>query len=245
MKRELLEALNRARREKREAALLRWLDGGTEALVVEGETVFGPRPDGVLAEALAAALRDDRCRLVETEDGPVFIEVFTPPLRLVVVGAVHITQALLPIARVCGYRTIVIDPRRAFATAERFPDTEIVTDWPDEALEALALDRRTAVVTLTHDPKLDDPALAVALRSPAFYVGALGSRRTHAKRIPRLREMGFSPQEIGRIHAPVGLDIGAVSPGEIAVSILAEITSVLRRGGMRRERGDQPATLGA
>ena len=230
MKLALLEELNRARSAKRQACLLRFLDSHEEALVVDGEPVCG-RPLG--EEELAAAreaLREDRCRLVETAREPVFLQVFNPPLRLVLVGAVHIAQALAPMAALAGYAVTVVDPRRAFATDSRFPDIALLGDWPDEALEALAPDRRTAVVTLSHDPKLDDPALEVALRSPAFYIAALGSRRTHQKRLARLREARFTEAELARIHGPAGLDIGAVSPAEIAVSILAEMTAVLRRG---------------
>ena len=152
----------------------------------------------------------------------------SPPLRLFVVGAVHIAQALAPMASLLGYAVTVIDPRRAFVTAERFPDVTVVTEWPDEALVAAELDARSAVVTLTHDPKLDDPALHVALASPAFYIGSLGSRRTHARRIDRLTEAGFTPETLARIHAPVGLDIGAVTAGEIAASIAAELTASFR-----------------
>ncbi len=226
----LLEALNRARAGKREVCLLRFLDTHEEALVVDGEPVCGgPLGEEVLAAA-RTALREDRCRLVETAQGPVFLQVFNPPLRLVLVGAVHIAQALAPMAALAGYAVTVVDPRRAFATDSRFPDIALLDDWPDEALLALAPDRRTAVVTLSHDPKLDDPALEVALRSDAFYIAALGSRRTHQKRLARLREAGFTETELARIHGPAGLDIGAVSPAEIAVSILAEMTAVLRRG---------------
>ena len=146
---------------------------------------------------------------------------------MIVVGAVHIAQSLVPMAALAGYDVTVVDPRRAFATDARFPGVTLSTDWPDDALTALDPDRRTAVVTLTHDPKLDDPALAVALRSTAFYIGALGSRRTHARRVERLREAGFNDKDIARIHAPIGLDIGAVSPAEISISILGQITEVL------------------
>jgi xanthine dehydrogenase accessory factor len=163
-------------------------------------------------------------------DGRSFVHVHNPPLRLLVVGAVHIAQALVPMARIAGYDVQVIDPRPAFGAAARFPDTQIAEDWPDEALDRLGLDARTAVVTLTHDPKLDDPAITAALRSDIFYLGCLGSTRTHAKRVARLEEAGFSGDEIARIHAPVGLDIGARGPAEIAVSVLAEITQRLRKG---------------
>jgi xanthine dehydrogenase accessory factor len=172
--------------------------------------------------------RSDRSGM--EEDGR-FTCIYNPPLRLIVVGAVHIAQPLLNIARSCGYDPTLIDPRAAFGSAERFPGETIVEDWPDEAMAALAPDARTAIVTLTHDSKLDDPAIRVALGSGCFYLGCLGSTRTHAKRVDRLREAGFDADQIARIHAPVGLDIGAKSPAEIAVSVMAQITQVLRRGG--------------
>lgn len=163
-------------------------------------------------------------------DGDVFVAVHNPPLRLVIVGAVHIAQALVPMARIAGYDPMIIDPRGAFGSEARFPGERILADWPDEALAQIGLDTRTALVLLTHDPKLDDPALHVALRSTCFYIGALGSRRTHAARVARLETDGFTMDEIGRIHAPIGLDIGASGPPEIAVSILAEMVQRLRRG---------------
>ena len=161
-------------------------------------------------------------------EGDTFVAVLNPALRLIVVGGVHVAQPLVEMARLAGYAPTVVDPREAFASADRFPGTALSHDWPDEALRALALDARCAVVMLTHDPKLDDPALMVALRSPAFYVGALGSTRTHAKRVARLTEAGVSEDEMARLHAPIGLPIGAASPAEIALAILAEITARLR-----------------
>ena len=175
--------------------------------------------------ALAARFRADQSGVDEAE----FAVIHNPPLRMAVVGAVHIAQALLPLARGCGYDALLIDPREAFGSAARFPGERISQDWPDEALRLFGLDARTAVVTLTHDPKLDDPAIRAALRSDVFYLGCLGSTRTHAKRVARLAEAGFTEAEIARIHAPVGLDIGAKSPGEIAVAIMAEVTQALRR----------------
>ncbi|MCY4288178.1 MAG: XdhC family protein [Aestuariivita sp.] len=157
-----------------------------------------------------------------------FVTLHNAPLRLVAVGAVHIAQALLPMSRIVGYDSIVIDPRESFATSERFPDDTIVIDWPDEALATLGLDVRTALVSLTHDPKLDDPSLEFALNSEAFYIGALGSIRTHASRLDRLRKNGFDEQSLERIHGPIGLDIGAASPEEIALAILAQMTARLR-----------------
>lgn len=165
------------------------------------------------------------------EDAQTFVAIHNPPLKMIVVGGVHIAQHLLPLARACGYDPILVDPRPAFGSPERFPDVQILEDWPDAALLLAGLDARTAVVTLTHDAKLDDPAIKAALTSDVFYLGCLGSTRTHAKRITRLREAGFSDEQIGRIHAPVGLDIGGRSPAEIAVSVMAQITTRLRKGG--------------
>jgi len=176
---------------------------------------------------------EDRFRMDRSgfeENSRTFVAIHNPPLRLVVVGAVHITQALLHMARIAGYDPLVIDPREAFASSDRFPGETLVLDWPDEAVEAHGLDSRTALVLLTHDPKLDDPALHAALRSDCFYIGALGSKRTHAKREARLTEAGFTAGEIARIHGPIGLDIGASGPPEITVSILSEMTQVLRKG---------------
>ncbi|MDP3196412.1 XdhC family protein [Tabrizicola sp.] len=176
--------------------------------------------------ATDARFRSDRSGM--EEDGR-FIAIHNPPLRLIVVGAVHIAQPLLQIARTCGYAPTLIDPRAAFGSAERFPGETILDDWPDEALAQLHPDARTAIVTLTHDPKLDDPAIRFALNSKAFYLGCLGSTRTHAKRVERLLAEGFSPEQIAKIHAPVGLDIGAKTPAEIAVSVMAQVTETLRK----------------
>ena len=166
--------------------------------------------------------------------GDWFVCIHNPPLRMIVVGAVHIAQPLMQMARLAGYDAVLVDPRDAFATRDRFPDETIVRDWPDEALAAQGLDARTAVVTLTHDPKLDDPAISQALRSDVFYLGCLGSKKTHAKRVARLQQDGYSDADIGRIHAPIGADIGASSPAEIALSIMAQITERLRRPETRR-----------
>ncbi|MEP2717003.1 XdhC family protein [Pseudophaeobacter sp.] len=181
--------------------------------------------------ALLQGVYEDRMRLDRSgveEDGETFVAVHNPPLRLVVVGAVHIAQALVPMAQLAGYDPAVIDPRAAFASPERFPGVTLLEDWPDEAVATLGLDARTALVLLTHDPKLDDPALEAGLRENCFYIGALGSKRTHASRIERMLTAGFSKQDLDRIHGPVGLDIGAAGPAEIAVAILAEMTAVLR-----------------
>jgi xanthine dehydrogenase accessory factor len=175
---------------------------------------------------IAARFRADRSGV----EGDAFVAIHNPPLRLVIVGAVHIAQPLLTISRAAGYDCTLIDPRGAFGSAARFPDETILDDWPDEGVMKAGLDPRAALVTLTHDPKLDDPALRAALGSDAFYIGCLGSTRTHARRIERLTAAGFGPEALARLHAPVGLDIGARTPAEIAVSIMAEITRVLRKG---------------
>ncbi|WP_300547453.1 XdhC family protein [Roseovarius sp.] len=182
----------------------------------------------LVREGYAERFRMDRSGF--DEDGETFVAIHNPPLRLIIVGAVHIAQALVPMARIAGYDPLLIDPRESFASDARFPGETILHDWPDEAVQAYGLDGRTALVLLTHDPKLDDPALAEALRSDVFYIGALGSARTHAKRVERLESAGFSPDEIARIHGPIGLDIGSAGPAEIALAVLAEITRVLRLG---------------
>lgn len=228
MKRETLDRLLEARAAKRPCALLRWLDGGAEALVVDGQVVLGEVP-APAQDAIADALRRDKGMTLQTDAGPLFIQVFNPPLRLMVVGAVHIAQALVPIASLTGYDVTVIDPRRAFASDARFPGVNVRRDWPDEALEELRPDARTAVVTLTHDPKLDDPALDLALRSEAFYIAALGSRRTHAARLERLAALGHDAPALGRIYGPAGLSLGAISPAEIAIAVMAEMTQTLRQ----------------
>lgn len=222
-----LDALLEAQKTKEPVVLVTAIDGGAQALVAESGTTGTLTITPALQAAVDKAILQDRSASVEVDGKRYFLQVQIPPRRLIVVGAVHTAQSLVPMAAIAGYAVIVVDPRGAFATELRFPGVTLNTDWPDDALTALDPDRRTAIVTLTHDPKLDDPALHVALRSDAFYIGALGSRRTHARRVDRLREAGFNDKEIGRIHAPIGLDIGAVSPAEISISILAEITEVL------------------
>jgi xanthine dehydrogenase accessory factor len=212
----MLADLVAARAAKQSVAYAVDPEQGTRAL-------YRPKEDA----AADLRLRSDKAGL--EEDGR-FIAPHNPPLRLIVVGAVHIAQPLLVMARACGYAPTLIDPRATFGAAERFPGETVLDDWPDEALAALAPDSRTAIVTLTHDPKLDDPAIQLAIRSQAFYLGCLGSKKTHAKRVERLQAAGFSEAEIARIHAPVGLDIGAKTPAEIALSVLAQITQVLRQG---------------
>jgi len=231
---EILDRLLAERSAGRPVALLTRLSDGHQCLWPDDAC------PGALAEAAAAALRDDQARTVTLDGEPWFVHPHNPPLRLVVVGAVHIAQALVPMAARLGFAVTVVDPRRAFATEERFEGVTLSTDWPDEALDALRPDARTAIVTLSHDPKLDDPALDRALKSPAFYIGALGSRRTHAKRVARLKEMGFDDAAIARIHAPIGLDIEAVTAPEIALSILAEIVAVRRGAALAARR--QPSS---
>ncbi len=228
MKLPLLEKALAASRSGRAAVLLTHLQSGHQSFIEGSETIGDLTLDAATLEAIRKAVTDDRNMTVETAQGPVFIEVFNPRLRCIIVGAVHIAQPLARMAALTGYLVTVVDPRTAFASDERFPDVTLSTDWPDEALEKLKPNRRTAIVTLTHDPKLDDPALAAALRSDAFYIGALGSKKTHAARLKRLTGLGFGEAELARVRGPVGLDIGAVSPAEIAVAIMAQITQVLR-----------------
>jgi xanthine dehydrogenase accessory factor len=230
MKGKFLDAVIAAGAEARTVALATELTSGAQ-LFFDGDTVEGDlQLDEASAVAVREALRADRNITLDTAAGRVFVQVFSPPRRCFVIGAVHIAQPLVPMLIAADYKPIVIDPRGAWATEARFPGVELSTEWPDEALERLKPDRASAVVALTHDPKIDDPALIAALRSDCFYIGALGSRRTHAKRLERLTAEGFGENELSRIHAPIGLNIGAVSQAEIAVSILGEITSVLRRG---------------
>ncbi|MCX7381488.1 MAG: XdhC family protein [Alphaproteobacteria bacterium] len=219
---ELLADLTAARAAKRPVVMATRLPGG-EQMLLPAEGV-----DAELAAAAQRALDRDESGTVRIGNTDWFLHAYNPPMRLIVVGAVHISQALVPMAAQMGLSVVVVDPRRSFATEERFPNVTIMTDWTDEAIEALAPDVRTAVVTLTHDPKLDDPALDIALKSPAFYIGSLGSRRTHARRLDRLRAMGHSEEALARIKGPVGLDIGAVTAPEIALSILAEFVAARR-----------------
>ena len=224
-RRGLLDSLLEAWREKRPVVLATELASGAQQLIGK-EAHAGV--EAALLEAAQTALARDACRILRLGGRELFVQPFDLPLRLIVVGAVHISQSLAAMAPLAGYEVVVVDPRRDFASAERFPGVAVSSEWPDPALRALAPDRRTAVVTLTHDPKLDDPALEVALASDAFYVGSLGSRKTHAARLARLRRLGIPEAALARIHAPVGLAIGARSPAEIAVSILAEIIATLR-----------------
>src|SRR6266446_5009815 len=230
MKGRVLDAVIAAGRESRSVALATDLATGRQLLVDGGSTEGELELATAALDTVRGAMRSDRNTTLETPSGRVFVEVFSPPRRCFVVGAVHIAQPLVQMLKLADFGVTVIDPRGSFATEARFPGVELTQEWPDEALERLKPDHRSAVVTLTHDPKLDDPALAVALRSECFYIGALGSRRTHAARCQRLTEMGFTEAELTRIHGPIGLSIGAVSPAEIAVSILGQMTQILRRG---------------
>jgi xanthine dehydrogenase accessory factor len=222
VKGDVLKALTEARAKGLGVVLATRLDTGEQRLIKPTDRA------GSLAAAAQSALARDQSTNIDIDGATWFLNVFNSPPKLYIVGAVHIAQPLSQMAALSGFDVIVIDPRTAFATNERFPNLHLIAAWPDEALADLPLDRRTAVVTLTHDPKLDDPALIAALNSEAFYVGALGSKKTHAARIGRLKSVGFDDDAITRIHGPVGLDIGAVSPAEIAVSIMAQIVERLR-----------------
>ena len=221
MKREVLEQLLAARANRQAVALITDLKTGEQRLVTRAEAKDDP-----LAQKLDEAFRFDQSGSHEGQ----FINIHNPPLRLVIIGAVHIAQSVIPIAQGLGYDVTVIDPRGAFATGARFPGIALHAEWPDEVIPKVGLDPRTAMIALTHDPKIDDPALHAALKSEVFYIGALGSKKTQASRAERLKAAGFSEAEIGRIHGPIGLDIGAKGAPEIAVSIMAEVTRALRLG---------------
>src|ERR1700733_10533263 len=223
MKLSLLTALNAERAARRAAIVVTDVESGEQRLVKAADIAKDP-----LKAVLAEHLRSGKSGMEETAEGRVFLTVYVPAAQLIVIGAVHISQALAPIGKLLGYDVTIVDPRTAFATPERFPDVKVVAEWPDTALPPLNVDHYTAFVALTHDPKIDDPALLHALSRDCFYIGALGSRKTHARRVERLRAQGVSDADIARIHAPIGLNIGAVSPAEIAVSIIAQITERLR-----------------
>ncbi|NQU68961.1 MAG: XdhC family protein [Rhodospirillales bacterium] len=229
MKTEILNRLLQDQKAKRQVALLTHLETGAQSLVYPDETHGDLAVDAALQTVTLDAFRDDRSHIQATPNGDVFIQVFNPSLRMVVVGAVHIAQPLARMAAMSGWDVTIVDPRGSFASSDRFPGVHLINEWPDEALTELDLDRRTAVVTLTHDPKIDDPALQVAIRSAAFYIGSLGSRKTHAARLKRLKDADFTDDEMARIHGPVGLSLGAVSPSEIAVSILAQVIQSLHQ----------------
>lgn len=223
-----LAALNAERQARRAAVLVSDLAAGTQRLVKQAAIASDP-----LAEVLDRQLRSGKSGMVEVDGTSYFLTVQAPHPRVVVTGAVHISQAMAPMARALDLDLVVIDPRTAFATPERFPEVTLLAEWPEEAISRIGLDAYTAFVALTHDPKIDDPGLVAALRSDCFYVGALGSRKTHGRRLERLTGAGFGASATDRIHAPIGLDIGAVSPAEIALAILAEIVATLR--GPRRK----------
>jgi xanthine dehydrogenase accessory factor len=225
VKRSTFDAIVTARREKRALVLFSRLATGEAQLWSPADPPLAP----AWAEAARTALATDDAFSIE--DGAVFVQPFNPPLRLVLVGAVHISEALAAYARIAGYEVTIVDPREAFARRDLFPGTTVIAEWPDEAMATMQLDHRTAVITLTHDPKIDDPALEVALKSPAFYVGALGSGKTHASRLARLAAKGFDQPTLARIHGPVGLKIGGRTPAEVALSALAEVTLCLRKPG--------------
>lgn len=236
----VFDALQAARQAKQPVALVTDLAGGGQCLLADDGQVIAASanaPSLTTTEIAAVLTRLGDDRSGRLDDADLFVHVHSPAPRLLIVGAVHISQALAPMAAIAGYAVSIVDPRGSFATDARFPGVTLIDEWPDDAMTDLDPDRRTAVVTLTHDPKLDDPALLVALRSPAFYITALGSRRTHAKRVARLTEAGLTDGDLARLHAPAGLDIGAVSPAEIAVSIMAEMTAV-RHGRPTRLAAD-------
>jgi xanthine dehydrogenase accessory factor len=223
MKLDILTALNAERAARRAAIVVTDVASGTHRLVMAADIARDP-----LRPALAERLRSGRSGMVETADGRVFLTVYVPAPQMVITGAVHISQALAPIAKLLGYDVTIVDPRTAFASPERFPDVKVIAEWPETALPPLGIDHYTAFVALTHDPKIDDPGLLHALSRDCFYIGALGSKKTHARRVERLKQQGLSERDISRVHAPIGLDIGAVSPAEIAVAIMAQITERLR-----------------
>jgi xanthine dehydrogenase accessory factor len=231
MRLDILKSLNTERAARRAAIVVTDVASGEQRFVRQADVAGDP-----LRETLQAALRTGKSGMVETPHGKVFLTVHVPPARLVAIGAVHISQALAPMAKLLGYDVVIVDPRTAFATPERFPDVKLIAEWPDAALPGLNVDGYTAFVALTHDPKIDDPALLHALARDCFYVGALGSRKTHARRVERLKQQGLADAQIGRIHAPIGLAIGAVSPPEIALSIMGEITARLRLPAKEAEK---------
>jgi xanthine dehydrogenase accessory factor len=229
MKSETLAALQEARANRRAVALATRLSDAAEALVYRDEAKGVLAGDSAILSAARRAMDIGKSETVDIDGAKIFLNVYVPPPRLIIVGAVHIAQSLAPMAAMLEFDVTVVDPRGAWATTQRFPGVKVIKDWADEAFQAMGLDISTAVVTLTHDPKLDDPALESALKSDVFYIGALGSKRTHAKRQERLSEVGITDEMFARIHGPVGLNIGARSPAEIAVSILGQIIEVRAR----------------
>jgi xanthine dehydrogenase accessory factor len=231
MKLDILTALNTERAARRAAIVVTNVATGEQRLVKAAEMAADP-----LKAVLAERLRSGKSGMVDSAEGRFFFTVYVPAAQLVAIGAVHISQVLAPIAKLLGYDVTIVDPRTAFASAERFPDVKVIAEWPDKALPPLGIDRYTAFVALTHDPKIDDPALMYALARHCFYIGALGSRKTHGRRVDRLKEQGVREADLSRIHAPIGLDIGAVSPAEIAVAIMAQITDSLHQEPQPDER---------
>ena len=223
MRLDILKSLNAERAARRAAIVVTDPASAEQRFVKKADVAADP-----LRETLEARLRSGKSGAADTSEGRVFLTVHVPPPRLVIIGAVHISQALAPMAKLLGYDVVIIDPRTAFATPERFPDVNLIAEWPDKALPPLNVDGYTAFVALTHDPKIDDPALTHALERDCFYIGALGSRKTHGRRVERLKAQGLGDDAIGRIHAPIGLAIGSVSPPEIALAIMGQITASLR-----------------
>ena len=239
MKLDILKSLNAERNARRAAVVVTNEATGEQRLVKAADVAKDP-----LKELIEKHIRSGKSGMEEdTPQGKVFLTVHVPAPRIVVTGAVHISQALAPIAKILGYDVTIVDPRTAFATQERFPDVKVIAEWPDVALPPLGVDRYTAFIALTHDPKIDDPALTHALQRDCFYVGALGSRKTHGRRLERLKGQGFSDADLARIHAPIGLNIGAVSPAEIAVAIMGEITARLRQGPAKAPEKPAEKTL--
>ena len=223
MKLDILHVLNAERAARRAVVVVTDVASGEQRLVKAADIAKDP-----LRDLIEKHVRMGKSGMEETAQGRVFLTVHVPSPQLVITGAVHISQALAPMGQLLGYDVTIVDPRTAFASIERFPDVKVIAEWPDVALPPLNVDHYTAFVALTHDPKIDDPALLHALKRDCFYIGALGSRKTHAKRVDRLKAAGMTDADIGRIHAPIGLPIGAVSPAEIAVAIMAQITAALR-----------------
>ena len=225
MRLDILNALNEERAARRIVIVVTNQDSGAQRLVKAADLGADP-----LKAVLEKHIRSAKSGIEDTPEGKVFLTVHVPSPKLIITGAVHISQTLAPMGQLLGYDVTIVDPRTAFASIERFPDVKVIAEWPDVALPPIGIDHYTAFVALTHDPKIDDPGLDIALKSDCFYIGALGSRKTHARRVERLKaERGFTDNDIGRIHSPIGLDIGSVSPAEIAVAIIGEITQKLRQ----------------
>jgi xanthine dehydrogenase accessory factor len=231
MRLDLLKTLNEERAARRPTVLVTDVASAAQRLVRGADIAGDP-----MADILDAALRSGKSQTVEHEGKAYFLTVQAPPVRILCIGAVHISQALAPMAKLAGFDVTIVDPRTAFATPERFPDVPLIAEWPDVALRDMQLDRYTGMCLLTHDPKIDDPALIAALKGACFYIGALGSRKTHQRRLERMRAAGIAETELSRIHAPIGLDIGSVSPAEIAIAVLGEIIMALRKKPLRTEK---------